>query len=137
MDIPDNLLCLFSAEITEQDGSFIVEIPHRKIHLGEVEPRDIYRVALLSREPHIATESSESASQEGRNNSATPVEEGDVIDLEIEDIGEQGDGIARVGPGYVVIVPDTELNERVSVEITGVRPNMAFSEVVKRYDHTE
>ncbi len=34
--------------------------------------------------------------------------------------------------GYVVIVPETELNERVTIEITDMTETVAFGEVVKR-----
>jgi len=63
------------------------------------------------------------------------VEEGEQRDAEIEDIGEQGDGITRVERGFVVIVPDTELGERVTVEITDVRENVAFAEVTDRLSY--
>lgn len=59
------------------------------------------------------------------------VEEGNVLDVEIEDIGDQGDGLARVGPGYVVIVPDTQVGDRVTVEITEARENVAFADMVE------
>ena len=54
--------------------------------------------------------------------------------MEIDSLGDQGDGIGRVGPGYVLIVPETDVGERVSVRITETRDNVAFAEVVKRYD---
>ncbi|MFC6906743.1 TRAM domain-containing protein [Halalkalicoccus tibetensis] len=38
----------------------------------------------------------------------------------METIGDQGDGIARVERGYVVIVPDTDPHEHVEIEITSV-----------------
>jgi predicted RNA-binding protein with TRAM domain len=60
-----------------------------------------------------------------------PVTEGETRRLEIEDIGDQGDGLARVGPGYVVFVPDTEIGQQPLVRITTVRENVAFGEVVK------
>jgi predicted RNA-binding protein with TRAM domain len=63
-----------------------------------------------------------------------PSKWGEEIDVEIKDMGEEGDGIARVGPGYVVFVPDTRIGERVSIELTSVRENVAFGEVVERYD---
>jgi predicted RNA-binding protein with TRAM domain len=66
-----------------------------------------------------------------------PVEEGEERTVEIEDIGEQGDGITRVERGFVVIVPDTEQGERVTVEITDVRENVAFAEVVERRSYYE
>jgi predicted RNA-binding protein with TRAM domain len=64
-----------------------------------------------------------------------PVEEGEQRDVEIENLGDQGDGITRVERGFVVIVPDTEPSERVTVEITDVRENVAFAEVVERLSY--
>jgi predicted RNA-binding protein with TRAM domain len=55
--------------------------------------------------------------------------------VEIEDIGEQGDGITRVERGFVVIVPDTEQGERVNIEITDVGENVAFAEVTERVSY--
>jgi predicted RNA-binding protein with TRAM domain len=51
--------------------------------------------------------------------------------VEIEDLGKQGDGIARVERGYVIIVPDTEVGERVKIEVTEVKSNFAVGEVVE------
>jgi predicted RNA-binding protein with TRAM domain len=55
---------------------------------------------------------------------------GDRLDVEIEDVGEQGDGIARVERGYVVFVPDASLGDRVTIEITRTQENFGFAEVV-------
>ena len=52
----------------------------------------------------------------------------------MEDIGDQGDGIAHVGLGYVVIVPETEMGGRVSVRISEAKENMALADVVERHD---
>jgi predicted RNA-binding protein with TRAM domain len=60
-----------------------------------------------------------------------PVTEGETLQLDIEDIGDQGDGLARVGPGYVVFVPDTEIGQQPLVRIETVRENFAFAEVVE------
>jgi predicted RNA-binding protein with TRAM domain len=60
-----------------------------------------------------------------------PVTEGETRQLEIEDVGDQGDGLARVGPGYVVFVSDTEIGQQPLVRVTTVRENVAFAEVVK------
>jgi predicted RNA-binding protein with TRAM domain len=64
-----------------------------------------------------------------------PVEEGEQRTVEIETIGEQGDGITRVERGFVVIVPDTEQSERVTIEITDVRETVAFADVVERVSY--
>jgi len=50
----------------------------------------------------------------------------------IEDVGEQGDGIARVGRGYVIIVADAELGDHVVIEVTNVRQSVAFADVVEQ-----
>jgi predicted RNA-binding protein with TRAM domain len=57
-----------------------------------------------------------------------------VVEVEMEDIGDQGDGIAHVGLGYVVIVPETEMGGRVSVRISEAKENMALADVVERHD---
>lgn len=86
----------------------------------------MHRVALLSAAQD--TESmEESDPQEEWRTSGPPVEDCKVRNVKIEDIGEQGEGIARVARGYVIIVPETEKGERVTVETTNLRENVAFS----------
>ena len=57
--------------------------------------------------------------------------------MDIEGLGDQGYGIARVERGYVIIVPDTEKGERVTVEIAEVKENVGFAEVDERHDFYE
>jgi predicted RNA-binding protein with TRAM domain len=59
-----------------------------------------------------------------------PVEQGDVRSVTIDTLGDQGDGLARVERGFVVIVPGTQPGDRVDVEITDVRQTVAFAEPV-------
>lgn len=139
MELPDELLCLFNAQVQERNGSYIIEVPKREVDVGDVEAGNTHRVAMFPQattpataEPVTAT--SERLSRSERAGPEPPVEEGEVVDVDIEDIGDQGDGIARVGPGYIVIIPDTKRSERVAVEIADVRENMAFAEVVDRHD---
>ncbi len=139
MPVSEELLCLYSARVERRDGSYVVEIPQREIDVGDVEDGGTYRVAMIAPDAGDASPTSGGATARDRGGSrdggsGPPVAQSDVLDVEIEDIGDKGDGIARVGPGYVIIIPDTELNERVSVEVTDVRENMAFAEVVERYD---
>ncbi len=65
----------------------------------------------------------------GRSTSA-PVEEGKVYDAKIEDLGREGDGLARI-QNFVVFVPGTKVGDQVKVRITRVLRRMAFAEVVK------
>jgi predicted RNA-binding protein with TRAM domain len=59
-----------------------------------------------------------------------PVEEGKVYEAKIEDIGREGDGLARI-QNFVVFVPGTKIGDAVKVRITKVHRRMAFGEVVK------
>jgi len=49
----------------------------------------------------------------------------------IETLGDKGDGIAKIERGYVVIVPDSQPGDEPTVEITSVRQNVSFAEVVE------
>jgi predicted RNA-binding protein with TRAM domain len=130
MEIADNLLCLYSATLRQDGDSYVIEIPEREVTTGTLSPGDTYRVGLLS----TTRDAADSSEQSPSSNADPPVEAGDIVDVEIEDIGEQGDGIARVGPGYVVIVSNADLGERVAVKITEARDNVAFADVVQHYD---
>jgi predicted RNA-binding protein with TRAM domain len=72
-------------------------------------------------------------SHAGGKGEQPPVEEGELREVEIEDVGEQGDGLARIPPGYVVFVEDTQPGDRVRIEITEARDNFAFAEVRSRF----
>src|SRR3989339_542560 len=58
-----------------------------------------------------------------------PVKEGQEYDVEIEGIGEKGDGIAKI-EGYVVIVPNVKKGDTVRVKINAVRGRVSFGEVI-------
>lgn len=151
MEISDDLLCLFSAEVKEQDGSYVIEVPKREITTGTLQSGEVYRTAMVSApteaeaQGEAETEEEVEAGEEAearetepkreRDTSGPPVDEGDIREVDIEDIGEQGDGITRVERGFVIIVPETEKGERVTIEITDVKQNVAFGEVKERQTH--
>lgn len=134
MEVPDNLLCLFNAELEEKDGSYIIEVPRREVAKGQIEHGDMYRAAVIKTE---TVESDGQPENWEQDELGPPVEKGERRVVDIEDVGEQGDGITRVERGYVVIVPDTEPGERVEIEINNVRENVAFGEVIERQDYYE
>jgi len=53
-----------------------------------------------------------------------------VRTVSIDTLGDQGDGIAKVERGFIVIVPGTKPGDRVEVEITDVKETVAFAETV-------
>lgn len=135
MEIPDELLCLFSERIEKQKGTYTVTIPEQEIADGSIHENGTYRVALLRSQRTAADSSTESTRSSA--NPGPPVEEGERRRVEIEEIGEQGDGIASVERGYIVIIPETEQHEHVTIEITSVTPRFAFADVVERETNEE
>jgi len=134
MEISEKLLCLFSADVREtDDGGFVVDVPKREVETGSLEPGETYRVALVARDEAVstATDETDGSASHGDDGPQPPVEPGEMRYVEIEDLGKQGDGIARVERGYVIIVPGTEVGERVKIEVTEVKSNFAVGEVVE------
>jgi len=133
LEISEKLLCLFSAEITDEGDRYTVEVPQREVDTGSVEAGETYRVALIrthesgEEDDNPSTQPAEAPSSEPQ----PPVEPGEIRYVEIEDIGKQGDGIARVERGYVIIVPGAEIGERVKVEVSEVKSNFAVGEIIE------
>jgi predicted RNA-binding protein with TRAM domain len=135
MDIPEELRCLYSAQVEKRDGSYHLAVPDHEVERGDVRAGVTYRVAILSASSDATgTETPPDRERESAP-PKPPVEEGERRDVEIEDIGDQGDGLTRVERGFVVIVPDTDQGERVTVEVTDVQENVAFADVVDRDDY--
>ncbi|MFC6960899.1 TRAM domain-containing protein [Halocatena marina] len=130
MEISEKLLCLFSAEVSASGDTYTVEIPRREIETGSIDPGETYRVALISASDDSPSPSTSTPDQV-TGQPQPPVEGGEIRYVEIEDLGKQGDGIARVERGYVIIVPDSEVGERVKVEITEVKSNFAVGEIIE------
>jgi predicted RNA-binding protein with TRAM domain len=59
-----------------------------------------------------------------------PVSEGERRTVTVETLGDEGDGIAKVERGYVVIVSGAEPGDTVTVEITNVRENVSFGSII-------
>jgi len=69
----------------------------------------------------------------GRDNNrgnSSPLNEGEEYDVKIEDVGRDGDGIARV-EGFVVFVTGAKLGDEVKIKVTSVRRNFGFAEIVE------
>jgi predicted RNA-binding protein with TRAM domain len=125
IEIPDQLLSLSTAALKERNGSYVIEIPNRELHQGNLQRDETYTVALF---PAVTSETEPEPTQDAPK---PPVQKGDIRKVEIEDIGSQGDGIARIEHGYDVIVPETDVGDRATVEITTARENVAFADVVE------
>ncbi|MFP8953781.1 TRAM domain-containing protein [Natrialbaceae archaeon A-arb3/5] len=133
MEISEKLLCLFSAEISAEEDRYVIEVPRQEVETGDIDIEDVYRVALISRAGELPdTEATTPAQpQSAPSEPQPPVDVGETRYVEIEDIGKQGDGIARVERGYVIIVPGADVGERVKIEVTEVKSNFAVGEIIE------
>lgn len=134
MEIPEHLLTMYTGEIEERDGDAVVSLPSRELEMGKLSVGETYRIAVFGKANGQRSPSPPAGAGGDSQSSGAPeppVEEGELREVEIEDTGEKGDGIARVGPGYVVFVADTKVGDRVTVRITQARDNFAFAEVVE------
>jgi len=125
--------------LEERDDRYVVSVPKDVVADSSLEVGDVYRVALLrsqvgAESGDTAASTSERASGDSSTKQAQtqapPVEEGEVRTVSIDTLGDQGDGIAKVERGFIVIVPGTQPGDRVEVEITDVKESVAFAEPV-------
>ncbi|NPA70357.1 MAG: TRAM domain-containing protein [Crenarchaeota archaeon] len=58
----------------------------------------------------------------------SPVNVGDVVDVEIVELSRRGDGIARIR-GFIIFVPNTKPGDRVKVRIKRIGRNYAVAEL--------
>jgi predicted RNA-binding protein with TRAM domain len=136
VEIPDSLRSVFSATVYEQDGAYVLEVPSGELEHEALTRGETYRVAVLDA-PGTTEQSTEPAERpdESRRNRQRgppepPVEEGEIREVTIETVGDQGDGIAKVERGYVVIVPETQPGEQPTIRIDDVQQNVAFASVI-------
>jgi predicted RNA-binding protein with TRAM domain len=126
VQIPDSLRTLFAAEIKQYDDSFVIEVPKQEVSRGDVALGEMYQVALFSEQSQSRPQDDSSTA----SSESPPVSEGDTKVVTIETTGDQGDGIARIERGYVVIVPGTVPGDELTVEIEFVQENFAMAEII-------
>jgi len=77
--------------------------------------------------PDASRESSSELYLVGKNRLTAPVRTGDELEVEIVDVGTEGDGIAKV-EGFTLFVEGVEEGDSVTVEVTDVKPCYGFAE---------
>ncbi|TKX68639.1 TRAM domain-containing protein [Halorubrum sp. SP9] len=135
VEFPDSLQLLYTGQLEEQNGSYLIEVPASAVDQGTLDVGDPYRIAVLRSntavEPNPHEEPSQSQDAPTAAPSAPPVDEGEIREVTVESVGDQGDGIAKVERGYVVIVPDALPGDEPTVQIDQVQENVAFASIVE------
>jgi 23S rRNA (uridine2552-2'-O)-methyltransferase len=79
--------------------------------------------------PEASRDSSSELFLVAKNHLTAPVRTGDELEVTIEDVGSEGDGIAKV-EGFTLFVPGTETGDEVRVIVVDVKPRFGFAERV-------
>jgi len=111
------------------------EIPKQEVDIGYIDPTENYQVGVVKQpgensQPTPSQTNDDSSQQPELDQ--PPVSTGETRAVEISELGDQGDGLARVERGFVVIVPNTQKGERVRIEIETIRETVAFAQVIER-----
>mgnify|MGYP000359715059 CR=1 FL=1 len=135
-EIPDSLRLLFETTLEKHDDQYTISIPKEIVDGSSLTTDEVHRVALLASANGAQDEAAKServtndSDPDRHGNDTPPVEEGEVRSVTIDTLGDQGDGIAKVERGFIVIVPGTQPGDIADVKITDVKNSVAFAEPV-------
>lgn len=111
-------------------GHFVVKVfqgdMFRKF-LDEVKANFVY---VRSYTPSASRKQSAEIYVIGKKFISTDIRAGDEYDVEIREMGEKGDGIARVGD-FIVFVKHGMAGQRLRIRIREVHPNFAFADIIE------
>jgi predicted RNA-binding protein with TRAM domain len=129
--IPESLKSVYTTELRERDGHYVLEVPKREIEKDVISVGAVYRVGVMStraatpsdhpQDDEVSRQPSESNQERGQ-----PVEEGERLVVTIEHMGSRGDGIAKIDGGFVVVVLNTKPGDQPLIEISRVKETVAF-----------
>jgi len=76
--------------------------------------------------PDASRDSSSELYLVGKRRLTAPVREGEELEVHIEDIGSDGDGVAKVD-GFTLFVPDSEEGDQLSVRVEEIKERFGFA----------
>jgi predicted RNA-binding protein with TRAM domain len=78
----------------------------------------------------------EGGSRGTRNFAPKPVKIGEEYEIDIKEMSQRGEGIARI-EGLVVFVPQAKLGDHARIRITRISRKFAEAELIERQKHEE
>jgi len=79
--------------------------------------------------PDASRDSSSELYLVGKHRVTAPVAAGDELDVVVDDVGSEGDGVVKID-GYTLFVPGVETGDAVRIRVDEVKANYGFAEVV-------
>ena len=116
-----------ATDLLDSGGDFAAKVfDGQDLHdlKADIEPEFEY---VREVRPDASRDSSSELYLVAKHRLTAPVREGDVVEVTIDDMGEEGDGIAKV-EGFTVFVSGVEQGETVAVRIDDVKPRFAFAQ---------
>ena len=87
VQLSGDLLCLYTAEIDASGDTYTLEVPKREIEHGHLTPGNPAQVALFSTpNPNEESSSPSAAATQHEPSESPPVDEGDIVDVEIDSL---------------------------------------------------
>jgi len=118
-------------ELLDSGGDFVVKVfegPDVDDFRADVEEEFQY---VRATSPKASRDESSEIYLIGKGRLTAPVRPGDELEVEIVDVGSEGDGIASV-EGYRLFVPGAEVGETVDVRVEDMKPNFGFAQPLDR-----
>ncbi|MCO8242788.1 MULTISPECIES: 23S rRNA (uridine(2552)-2'-O)-methyltransferase [unclassified Haladaptatus] len=114
-------------ELLDSGGDFVVKVfqgPDLDDLRDDMEPEFEY-VRTMS--PDASRDESSEVYLVARKRLTAPVRAGDKLEVTIEGVGSEGDGVAKVEE-YTLFVPNTEEGETVEIRVEDVKPKFGFAQ---------
>ncbi len=118
-------------ELLDTGGDFVVKVfqgPDVEDFRSDLEDEFQY---VRATSPKASRDESSEIYFIGKGRLTAPVREGDELEVDIVDVGSEGDGIASVD-GYRLFVPAAEDGETLEVRVEDVKPNFGFAQRLDR-----
>lgn len=118
-----------ACKILKPNGNFVVKVFEGDMFKNyfDTVKRNFSFVKTYS--PHASRDASAEVYVIAKKFLTAPVRLGDVLDVKIETVGEQGDGIVMID-GFCVFVKGAEEGDNVRIKIKDVKPNFAFADIL-------
>ena len=119
-----------ATELLEPGGDFAAKVfDGRDLDTLEADIEPEFEYVRRVR-PDATRDSSSEVYLVGKGRLTAPVREGDTLEVEIVDIGSEGDGVAKI-EDFTLFVSGVEEGETVEVRVDDVKPKYAFAQLVE------
>jgi 23S rRNA (uridine2552-2'-O)-methyltransferase len=118
-----------AAKILTPGGNFVVKVFQGDLYQGFVDGlKKRFSYVYSYKSPASRTQSAE-IYVIGKGFLTSGVRKGDIIDVTIDAMGRDGDGIAHVG-GFVIFVKDSKVGTKVKIKVKDVKTEFGFAEII-------